>query len=169
MDDVFVERLVARKMGPKEMGIKALIALAAVVLIFVSGTLGAILMPLVAAVALVGGWYLWVLTNVEYEYSLSNGDLTVDAIYGQRRRKNRLEVNLRERLELMAPLSPRYQSELSRACVRVLDVASAPNADNRWFLLLRGENGLTRVIFEPDQRMVDAIRRCAPSKVQTEW
>lgn len=33
MDDVFVERLVARKMGPKEMGIKALIALAAVVLI----------------------------------------------------------------------------------------------------------------------------------------
>ena len=98
MDDVFVERLVARKMGPKEMGIKALIALAAVVLIFVSGTLGAFLMPLVAAVALVGGWYLWVLTNMEYEYSLSNGDLTVDAIYGQRRRKNRLEVNLRERV-----------------------------------------------------------------------
>ena len=169
MDDVFIERLVARKMGPKEMAIKALIALAVVVLLLVSMMISPIWVPLLVAVAVAGGWYLWTITNVDYEYSLSNGELTVDAIYGQRRRKNQLEANLRERLELMAPLSPRYQSELSRSCVRVLDAASAPNADGRWFLLLRGENGLTRVIFEPDQRMVDAIRRCAPSKVQTEW
>ena len=70
MDDVFIERLVARKMGPKEMAIKALIALAVVVLLLVSMMISPIWVPLLVAVAVAGGWYLWTITNVEYEYSL---------------------------------------------------------------------------------------------------
>lgn len=167
MDDVFVERLITRKAGGKELGIK----LGAILLVLVVGVL-AFAIPAISFIApflLVGagwvGWMIWSRSNVEYEYSLSNGELTIDAIYGQQKRKNVTTVSLRERMELLAPVSPDYQEELSRQAT-VLDVASAANAPHRWFMMVRGETGLKRIFFEPDEKLLAAMRRAAPSKVK---
>lgn len=167
MDDVFVERLITRKTGGKEIGIK----LGAVALVLVVGFFG-FLIPAISFIApllLLGagwlGWKVWSRSNVEYEYSLSNGELTIDAIYGQQKRKNVTTVSLRERMEIMAPVSPDFQTELSRQAT-VLDVASSPNAPGRWFMLVKAETGLTRILFEPDEKLLAAMRRAAPSKVK---
>ncbi|MEG0752977.1 MAG: hypothetical protein RR461_04035 [Angelakisella sp.] len=168
MDDVFIEKLVSRKTGGKELGIK----LGAVALVVVAAAVSFMIpfLQMVLPLVLLGvgwvGWKIWNRSSVEYEYSLSNGELTIDAIYGQQKRKTVISIGLRERLELMAPVSEEYGSELSRTATKILDVASAPNAMGRWFMNVKGESGLTRVFFEPDERMVTAMRRCAPSKVQ---
>lgn len=168
MDDVFIEKLVSRKTGGKELGIK----LGAVLIVLVLSVV-AFLIPvlqMVAPLVMVGagwlGWMVWNRSSVEYEYSLSNGELTIDAIYGQQKRKTVLALNLRERMELMAPVSEEYGSELNRTATQTLDVASSPNAIGRWFMNVKGEAGLTRVFFEPDERMITAMHRAAPSKVQ---
>lgn len=168
MNDVFVEKLVSRRLGGKEL----LVKLGAVLLVLVVAVLSFTIqfLQIVAPILVVGagwlGWVLWSRSNVEYEYSLSNGELTIDGIYGQQKRKNVAMVTLRERMELMAPVNADYQNDLNRAAARTLDVASAPNAPGRWFMNVNGETGLLRIFFEPDEKMIAAMRRAAPSKVK---
>ncbi|MEG0542391.1 MAG: hypothetical protein RR528_08690, partial [Angelakisella sp.] len=114
MDDVFIEKLVSRKTGGKELGIK----LGAVALVVVAAAVSFMIpfLQMVLPLVLLGvgwvGWKIWNRSSVEYEYSLSNGELTIDAIYGQQKRKTVISIGLRERLELMAPVSEEYGSEL---------------------------------------------------------
>lgn len=169
MDDVFVEKLVTRKLGGKELAVK----LGAVMLVLAVAvvTFAIPLLRMVAPLLIVGagwlGWIIWSRSSVEYEYSLSNGELTVDGIYGQQKRKNIITINVRERMELMAPVNGDYSSELNRQC-KVVDIASSPNASGRWFMIVNGETGPVRVYFEPDERLITAMRRCAPSKVKAQ-
>ena len=168
MDDVFVERLVARKASGTDMLMKMGLVLGAIVLIALSFMIQAI--SFLAPVIVVGiGWGAWILfskTNVEFEYSLSNGELTIDGVYGQRKRKNLISISVRERMEIMAPVSNDYSSELNKQVSNTLDVASMKNAPNRWFMNVKGDTGLVRVFFEPDEKLITAMRKCAPSKVK---
>lgn len=169
MDDVFVERLIQRKMSGKELLIKIGALLLAIILAFVAFTVP--VLQLIAPLVLLGagwlGWIIWSRSSLEYEYSLSNGELTIDCIQGQQKRKHVAEINIRERLDYMAPVSNDHSSELNRQASKTVDVASSSNAPGRWFMNVKGETGLTRVFFEPDEKLVAAIRRCAPSKVKT--
>ena len=168
MDDVFVERLIARKSSGKDILMKAGIIFGAAILIVASISIPQInfIAPFLAVGAGWGAWMLLGRTNVEFEYSLSNGELTIDAIYGQRKRKNLASVTVRERMEIMAPVSNEYTSELNRQAGKIIDAASMKNAPNRWFMNVKGESGLVRIFFEPDETMITAMRRCAPSKVK---
>ncbi|MEG1874956.1 MAG: hypothetical protein RR185_05240 [Angelakisella sp.] len=168
MDDVFVEKLVTRKLGGKELAVK----LGAIALVLVLGVV-AFLVPvlqMVAPIILVGagwlGWMAWSRSSVEYEYSLSNGELTIDGIFGQQKRKSVITVSLRERMEFMAPVSNDYSDELNRTVSKTMDVSSASNAPGRWFMNVKGESGLIRIFFEPDEKLASAMRRAAPSKVK---
>lgn len=168
MEDVFVERLITRKLGGKELAVKLGALLLALALAIVTFLIPAIsfFAPLIILGAGWLGWIIWSRSSLEYEYSLSNGELTIDCIYGQQKRKHVAEVNLRDRLEYMAPVSSEHNNELNRQANKVLDVASSANAPGRWFMNVKGEAGLTRILFEPDERLVTAMRRCAPSKVK---
>ncbi len=168
MDDVFVERLVARKLSGldrlKKLGI--VIAIIAVAVISFSIQAISALAPVLIVGACWGGWILMGRTNVEYEYSLSNGELTIDAIYGQSKRKTLVSVVLRENLEIMAPAKSEHKSELTRTVQKEYDVASQKDAPNAWFMMIKGKEGLVRVLFEPDERLINSMRKCAPHKVK---
>ena len=169
MDDVFVERLVARKSSGTDTLIKIGILAGAVILIFASFSIPAIsfLAPFLVVGIGWGAWYLLSKTNVEFEYSLSNGDLTIDAIYGQRKRKTLSSINVRDRMEIMAAVNNNnYTTELNKKAGTTIDAASMKNAPNRWFMNVKGESGLVRIFFEPDEKLVTAMRRCAPSVVK---
>lgn len=166
MDDVFVERLISKKSGVKEIGIKV----GAVILVLLAALLAFSFIPMLAPVIVVAvgwlGWILWNRGNVEFEYSLSNGELTIDTIFGQQKRKHLVELNIRERVELIAPVTEEFSSELNRTASAVYDASSSPNALGRYFINAKGETGLTRIFFEPDEKLLQALRRCAPSKVK---
>ena len=167
MDDVFVEKLVAKKAGAIEWLMRAAIIIGVIAVFLIFSMIQAIsfLAPVALVAAVFAGWFLWSKTRIEYEYSLSNGELTVDVIYGQQRRKNLLSIPLRELCDIIAPATESYSSEMNSAASRIIDVSSSPSA-NRWFMNLSGEGGCTRVFFEPDERLLAALRRCVPSKIK---
>ena len=166
MDDVFVERLITRKSGAKEIAMKALIVIGVILVFFLSFRYLRLLAPIVIVLGLWGAWTFWTRLNIEYEYSLSNGELSVSAIYGQQKRKDLMEIPLREKLEILAPVNNDFRDELQRNVAKTHDFASSPNANNRYFMIVSGEQGLEKIFFEPDEKMLKAIRRVVPSKVK---
>ncbi len=166
MDDVFVERLIAKKPNAKEILIKAAIILGVAAVFIIAMRYFRMLAPLLILGAAFGGWVLWTRTNIEYEYSLSNGELTFDVIYGQQKRKKLKEINLREKVEVLAPVSNDFSDDLNRNVSQNIDYSSSPSASGRYFMIINGEKGFERIFFEPDEKMLKSIRKVIPSKVK---
>ena len=97
--------------------------------------------------------------NVEYEYTLTNNELDIAAIYGQSRRKKLLTVDCRS-FELFAPDKEEYKSEYeSQTVTKRLDYSSSPKAERRCFAVFNDKGGARAVVFfEPTDRMKDAMK-----------
>ena len=90
--DVFVEYLVKKKNGGKELLLQILTVIGALLVFVLMMVLGGIF-PVVSMVttllafgALYGGYLLIISMNVEYEYIVTNGEMDVDKIIARRRR-----------------------------------------------------------------------------------
>ena len=87
MDEVFVEQIVKRRISISGILLRMLfifLTLAGLMSMMILGMLG-----FTIAILLGYATYLvWAYTSVEYEYSFLNGELSVDKIIGQRKRKH---------------------------------------------------------------------------------
>ena len=95
--DHFAEQLVKKYHSPKDDVKKALIITGAAVITLVSLLLTFMGFPLALILpvcAIWAAWYLLKLSHVEYEYSCTNGELDIDKIMGQDKRKSLLSVNV---------------------------------------------------------------------------
>ena len=93
---------------------------------------------------------------------IMNGDLDIDKIMGKQKRKRVFSMNVND-LELLAP---RGAGELNHyQGGKVLDYSShMPNT--RCYVMVISKNGQQiKVIFEPEQVILDGIRMLAPRKV----
>lgn len=170
--DVFIEHLVKKRPTTGDRLKIVGLCLAAVLLILLLFILSGLLRPLAMFVLLlvagvIYGW--WKLLNsfrVEYEYALTNGEMDVDKIIAQSRRKRLVTVNLRN-IELMAPVHGGKSAEYGSARVaQTIDASVSPNDADAWFILFQKENsGLTRLVFTPDERIIEGAKIAAPRKV----
>ena len=102
MDEVFVEQIIKR--GTSISGVLLRILSIFIVLIGVMSILWLGILGFTLTVLLgYASYMVWSYTSVEYEYSLLNGDLTVDKIMGQSKRKNIANYDIRE-AEIIAPV-----------------------------------------------------------------
>ena len=87
MNDALCEHIVARKSKPMDFVIRILI-IVVIVAIAIGGMpfLGFFAFALAAVLALLAYYFAFPLLNVEYEYSLLNHDLEIDAIYSKEKR-----------------------------------------------------------------------------------
>ena len=99
--DSYCEYIVKKRNGGKELGLRALIIVAAIALFIIFMMLGFV-MPnfsmitiLLAAGSLYGGYILITNMSVEYEYIVTNGEMDIDKIIAKRRRKRLITVNAR--------------------------------------------------------------------------
>ena len=87
MDEIFIERIVKRKVDIKGMLLRVLAVVLTVLslcTILFLGMLGLTLTILFAYLT----YLVWAYTSVEYEYSFLNTELTIEKIMGQRKRKS---------------------------------------------------------------------------------
>ena len=91
MNDALCEHIVARKSKPMDFVIRILI-IVVIVAIAIGGMLflGFFAFALAAIIALLAYYFAFPLLNVEYEYSLLNHDLEIDAIYSKEKRKSKM-------------------------------------------------------------------------------
>jgi hypothetical protein len=168
MNDVFVEQIVEQRQSLRSVLIKTGIVLAASLLSAVFLFFGVLRMffPVVFALSIYGAYVLVRSQNFEFEYIFTNGDLDIDRIIDRTRRKRELSVNVRA-FEIMAPMTEEFRREYELHGIgKTFDTSSSPKSPSRWFARYRDESGvLVLLIFEPNERVKEAIRRYIPRKV----
>ncbi len=168
-EDVFMEKIVARKKTAKDyLKIVGLIVLGLILLYIVSlfGTFIGFLLPLI----LVGiGYALYMLitsTNIEFEYIVTNGDLDIDQIIARRKRKRIFSCKAKD-IELMDKVgSDEWKAAERQTGRKLLDCSQTLDSQGNWFILSDYKGQKLKVVFAPDQRMLKSMKRFNPSKIK---
>ena len=163
MGEVFVEHIVKRKMDLQVMFIR----MGAIFLTIITFIFGTALFHMVGITltALMGylTYVAFVYTSVEYEYSLVNGELTIEKILGQRKRKHITEIELKNS-ELIAPAES--DAIKDRSVVDVRDYSTGYKTNNVYAIIHNDQDGQVKYLFEPTEKMIDAIAHIRPSIVK---
>lgn len=169
MMDVFNEHMVRRRISAAQVVLMSLIILGAVII----GAVAFLFVPTVGAFIVVGMGYLayWLLSRffIEYEYIVTNGIMDVDRITSRKRRKRVIICDCRD-CEIIAPvpLGPGDQHirEYETPSVNHKVDCSSGVKERAYFLLFtHKKHGKTRLIFDPNEKMLNAFKLYIPRKV----
>lgn len=157
MNDALCEHIVARKSKPTDLLIRILI-IVVIVAIAIGGMpfLGFFSIALAAIVALLAYYFAFPLLKVEYEYSLLNHEMEIDAIYNKEKRKAKMSLDI-QHAEIIAPKgSHRLDSYHPEATYNF----TSGNDDARVFAILLPINQkMTCVYIEPDEKMIEHMKQ----------
>lgn len=105
----------------------------------------------------------WKYVQVEYEYAIYGGSFFVAKIYGKKKRKELLELDLKQAI-LIAPRTEEYLSEADRMKLDgILWAVSSPKAENIWMIVYpHGEKCASLLFFEADEDSIRLLRRENP-------
>lgn len=169
--DIFLEYIVSRKKGAKEILKIVGILIAMLVLLMLCTFLlltpiSGIVLLLIAGV-IYGAYYLISAQNVEYEYIVTNGELDVDSIVNRRKRKRLITVHSKT-FDIVAPVGDaRYKNEENANFTRVIDASSRANNGMEYFAVFSKDGQKIKLVFEPTERMLEAFKTFVPRNVFT--
>ena len=166
-DDVFVEQLVKHKLRFKNIAIKALAILFGIVITLTAWLISPTYSYIIFTAAWILAYLIFRTQDYEFEYTFTNGDLDVDRIVAQRRRKRILSTNCRS-IDLLAPCDEAHLHLADNyVLARTVDYTSSKNAPGRWFFVFTGTSGVkVRVFFEPGKRLLEAMKHELKDKVK---
>lgn len=161
--DVFVEQLVQRKKSRMDYAMVAAVAVLGVLLLA-----AALMVPFLAPfqLFLIAGvcfavYYVNSTRNLEFEYSTTNGEFTIDQITNRRSRKRVCSFDLKAVEEM-----GRYNAAAvsGKNPTRKVDANSAEI--DVWYLIVRlKDSGSTMILFSPNERMLAAMKPFLPRQV----
>lgn len=160
MNDFYTEQLIKRKPTPGSLLAKvALIAItvASVFLIFMFPF--AIIVPVVLVVVDV---LMFKRMNIEYEYLYINGDLDIDKIMSKEKRKRVFSTHIND-MEVIAPMGAKELKPISNT--KILDFTSGEKSSKIYEMLVVNNGEKVKVLFEPNQTILDGMKLLAPRKV----
>ncbi len=174
MNDVFVERMVKKKFETVDLLIIVGIIAAIIVLSFAGFLVGVgilmfpMLSLLVMAGAVFGGYKLISMRMLEYEYSLTNGFVTVDKIMNRatRKRMTSFECSSCEDLGVYSEAEARLKTRSFDN--RIFATQFSDHRDSWYMIVHSGKTGKTLVVFDPDGDMQEAIKKFIPRSLKFE-
>ena len=163
--DSFNEYMVRRKKSGVDIAKMAAMIVGAIVLILIlllfAQFLGSFLLLAVVGV----GYLLYIGINmqkVEFEYSVTNGELDIDKITAQRKRKRVVSVRSRD-FEYFAPKTAEHMSAYNDSTVTArIDATSNTGDEGVYFAIYFKNNLKTCMSFEPTEKMLNDFARFAP-------
>ena len=124
--------------------------------------------PLAYLIAIAAGFGVWLFgarSVVEFEYAYLDKELTVDKIFSKSSRK-RVAVYEIDKMEVFAPIRSHRLDEYKNRQLQTVNCAPTPEEpDRRYVMVLEGNK---RLLLEPSDALVTAIRNVAPRKVFTD-
>ena len=172
MQDVFVEHMVKRVKTPKHVVFTILLILGAIIValaaILFSGFLGAFSMfgPLIAIGAIYGAYHLITSMSVEYEYLITNGEMDVDQITAQRKRKRLITFPARG-VEEFGPYKP--EEHAGKEYKTRIEAYDDIRSDDLWYAVTYdATKGRTLVIFNGPERVLRALKPFLPRQISHE-
>lgn len=159
--DTFFEQLVVIKKNAKSYMIYALAVLLSVILLGVFYLTLPQLFILIAAVIIWGDYKLYSLTNVEYEYIITNSSMDIDKITSKSSRKRVMsfELGTIERIE-------KYRKDLPQDLLKDCVFACNKDDENAYLFVIHPEGKAKQsLVAAPDERMSGAMKKFIPKYV----
>lgn len=100
--------------------------------------------------------------NVEFEYVYFNGDLDIDKVMNKQSRKRMFSTNIKE-MEVIAPTGSVELHPYQRT--KVLDFSTHNPQDTTYEMVTSFKGQTVRVIFNPNEKMLNGMKNMAPRKV----
>lgn len=162
--DTFVEQIIVRKKTKTQVAYAMLImALTSILIVFSFLFLGALALILMLPLGY-GMWWLLTGMNIEYEYSITNGDIDIDRIIARRKRERVVSVSL-QRVESAGQYVPEKFN--GRQFDRVVMAAPSEKEEGLYYFNYRSKKrGHSLVVFQPDERIMEAFEAGLPRLVQ---
>ena len=164
MSESYVELLVKKKKTPKDSILKGLMIAGIVILVLIG-----LVIPLVliAAIALgVLAYFKMPGLDLEFEYLYVNGELDIDKIMSKVKRKRVGSFDI-SKAEMVAPVKSHELDYYRQSTdLKVVDCSSGEDHANVYGMVIKDEKGMKLVLFEPNQEILDDMRRIAPRKVK---
>lgn len=164
MSDLYSEWLVKKETTAKDRITKY--GLIVLTVLFVAA--GLFISPILLLGAIVMGiicYFVLPKTDLEYEYLFVNGELDIDVVMAKSKRKRVKSIDLTD-ADLVAPeKSHRMDYYNGNTRMKVLDYSSGNPEHKRYAIIARVDGANTKILFEPDENMAQAIRKSSPSKV----
>lgn len=161
MNETYVEWLVKRKTPAYMTLLKILFIMLTVCFVLI----GFILIPaLLIGIALgVVSYFIYLNSELEYEYLYVDRELTVDKVMAKSKRK-RVAVFSLDKMEIVAPIKSWHLDNYKNRNDKASDYSSGEEKqpDKRYVFYYDGQK---KVIFEPNEEMIKAMQFAAPRKV----
>lgn len=161
MNETYVEWLVKRKTPAYMKLLRILFIMLTVCFVLI----GLILIPaLLIGIALgVVSYFIYMNSELEYEYLYVDRELTVDKVMAKSKRKRVAVFNL-DKMEIVAPVKSFHLDNYKNRNDKISDYSSGEEKqpDKRYVFYYDGQK---KVIFEPNEEMIKAMQFAAPRKV----
>lgn len=152
--DSFTELIVQKKKEPKEWLIIVAVLVAALVVSAAAFLFLPTIFVFVLAGCAYGAWWVASAQNKEYEYCVTNGDIDIDMIIARRKRRRLVSVAGRK----VESLLPYDSSKPQGVYQRIVVAAPSLDAAGLWsFTYHSKKNGHTLVVFQPNERVLQAL------------
>lgn len=146
-----------KKLGIIGIGILLTAALFTLILFSDLQFLGGLILILIFGIGALM-WFLWRFVAVEFEYTILQGEINFDVIYGRRSRKSFYSAPIRNMEKIASPASPSHASDLASADKTVFAASRMENPNTR-YALVREENGKrTLLYFEITEKAEKSLR-----------
>ncbi|HBA62945.1 MAG TPA: hypothetical protein DCZ20_03710 [Lachnospiraceae bacterium] len=160
MNDFYTEQLVKRKTPASSLMLVGVCAALTILSFLVIP-----LIPLGIILPFAFGFATYLIyqrTNLEYEYLYVNGEMDVDKIMAKTKRKKIFSCNVRN-MEIVAPAGAPELRPFAN--IKAKDFSS-DMPDHKVYEMVLIENGeKTRILFEPNDVILEGMRMLAPRKV----
>ena len=127
--------------------------------------LGFFLLPAMIIAVLLGvaAYFVYLNSDVEYEYLYVDKELTVDKVMAKSRRKRVATYDL-GKIEILAPIKSWHLDNYKNRTDKTVDYSSGEEKqpDRRFAFFYDGKQ---RVLIEPNEEMIKAMQTVAPRKV----
>ena len=167
--DNFAEQLVKKEQTSSDAMKKAMIyslgillTITLLMLVFFSNGIVSFIIVVLAAGTAYGMRSLAMRLNIEYEYTVTNGELDIDKIIAQSKRTRLITVYTR-RLTAFG----KYSEDIPESEELTVVLASDNIASHEYYAdANHNEHGKVRIIFSPDTKMLSIINIYLPSKLR---
>ncbi|HEX2985835.1 MAG TPA: DUF6106 family protein [Caproiciproducens sp.] len=161
--DVFVEQIIKRKIGVKDILFDVGLLLLGIILTIASLIFLRALSFLVLIAVCYGIYYFATSRNLEFEYSITNGDITIDKIVNRRSRKRVISIDAKE-IEKMGKYNP--EEHRSKRYASTLVSSETDDGKDAWYFTgNHPKMGSVLVVFSPDEKVLTAIKPFLPRQV----
>lgn len=163
MNETYHEHMIKREKSVVDIAVRVFFVLLCFVpIILIMYISSFVLIVEIGVIAL--AWYMFVLTDVEFEYLYLSGECQFDKICGKRKRKGCGKIEM-EKVEIIAPEDSEELEQYEKQTYKLRDFTSYRKDVDRYVAFQRNNSTLIKVIFEPSEDIINEMQIHSPRKV----